>query len=243
MDDRRRQLHRLLAEVGREPVGPRIERVCDVCVGTLGVSGAGATVLGNGKGNGNGAGPGRHRGLVHASDTVSAGLDDLQFTVGEGPCLDAYATGGPILVPDLLAESARWPAFGPAAARLGAAAVFSFPLQVGVVRLGSLDLYRDQAGPLSRSQLADALLLADVATQVVVGHLDGHAVSDLSWLADSHIEIHQAVGMVKVQLGVTADAALLRLRGHAFAEGATLSHVARQVVARTLRFTDEEKPA
>ncbi|GAB3288581.1 hypothetical protein [Parasphingorhabdus pacifica] len=64
--------------------------------------------------------------------------------MGEG-CLAAFATGGPVLITDL-AATARWPGFGPAALELGAAALFSFPHEVGVVRLGSLYLYRDVLG-------------------------------------------------------------------------------------------------
>ncbi|MDQ7810735.1 GAF domain-containing protein [Amycolatopsis sp. A133] len=89
---------------------------------------------------------------MHATDHVSAGLEDLQLTVGEGPCLDAFASGGPVLIADLAAATARWPAFTPAACELGAAAVFSVPLQIGVVRLGSLDLYRETPGPPHQSR-------------------------------------------------------------------------------------------
>lgn len=238
MDHRRLDLYGLLAESDRAATDLRVGRVCDVCVRTLDVSGAGVTVLSR-----DSVPTGHHRGLLHASNAVSTGLDDVQLIVGEGPSLDAYSTGNPILVPDLRAESARWPAFAPAAAALGVAALFSFPLLAGVVRLGSLDLHRDRAGPLSRVRLTDALLLADVAVQVVISHLEGHATGDLSWLADSHIEVHQAVGMVAVQLGISADEALLRLRGHAFTEGTTLGHVAHEVVARTLRLTDDDEPA
>lgn len=142
-----------------------------------------------------------------------------------------------MLVADLSAESTRWPGFTAAARALGAAAVFSFPLQVGVVRLGSLDLYREVPGPLTRLELTDALILADLATQGVVEELDGHASSDLSWLADPHVEIHQAVGMVKVQLKVSTNVALMRLRGHAFIHDRPLAEVAKEVVARALRFT------
>ncbi|MCR6490657.1 GAF and ANTAR domain-containing protein [Amycolatopsis sp. OK19-0408] len=236
-NDRRQHLRRLLAADGQADL--RVDRICDACVTALDISGAGVTVLSKAPGSGSE----HHRGLVHASDPVSARLEDLQLTVGEGPCVDAFATGGPILVPDLAAALSRWPAFGSGAAGLGAAAVFSFPLQVGVVRLGSLDLYRDRPGLLTHEQVTDALLLADLATQAVVDQLDGHATSDLTWLADSHVEIHQAVGMVKIQLDATTDVALLRLRGYAFSQGLTLSHVARQVVARTLRFTPTEEPA
>ncbi|MEV4603662.1 GAF and ANTAR domain-containing protein [Amycolatopsis sp. NPDC049253] len=229
----------LLVADGASGSASAVRLACDRCVLEVSVSGAGATVLSKTpRRNGDGH---PSRGLVHATNPVSAGLEDLQLTVGEGPCLDAFASGGPVLVADLAAETARWPAFTPAACELGAAAVFSFPLQVGVVRLGSLDLYRDTTGPLTREQLADALILSDFATEGVVADLDGHSGDDVSWLADSHEQVHQAAGMVKVQLGSTTDVALMRLRGYAFAHAMPLADVARQVVERSLRFTDSEE--
>ena len=71
--------------------------------------------------------------LVHATDDVVAQLDDLQFTLGEGPCLDAFRLREPVLVPDLgSAEAfARWPGFAHEATQAGAFAAFAFPLQVG----------------------------------------------------------------------------------------------------------------
>lgn len=240
--DRYRRLQELLAADAKATTPPRtrVRLICERCVSELAVTGAGVSVLSNGSDSGIG---GHRRGLVHATDRTSARLEDLQLTVGEGPCVDAHATGGPILVPDLGGAVARWPAFGPAAVELGAAAVFSFPLQVGAVRIGSLDLYRDTPTGLSGLALADALILADLATHTVIEELDGHTVGDVTWLADSHVEIHQAVGMVRIQLGVRSDAALLRLRAYAFMQGISLAEVAGQVVARTLRFTPDEAPA
>ncbi len=232
MDDRRRRLHALLVPNGHSDPGVDLKRLCDLCVAELDVSGAGATVLAKA-----GDDTDEHRrGLVHASNSVSAALEDLQLTVGEGPCVEAFATGGPILIPDLASGSTRWPAFASAAADLGAAAVFSFPLRVGAARLGSLDLYRDRPGPLTAVRFTDALILADWATEAIIQQVQGHSTSDVTWMTDPHVEVHQATGMVGVQLGVTTDVALLRLRGHAFSTGAPLAQVARQVVARTLRF-------
>lgn len=243
--NRRQRLQELLAADDAAKPASAVSLACERCVLELSVSGAGATVLshlpgahsdGNPHGTEHGHGP-PVRGLVHATNAVSAGLEDLQLTVGEGPCLDAFASGGPVLVADLATQTTRWPAFTPAACDLGAAAVFSFPMQIGVVRLGSLDLYRDTAGPLTRVELTDALILSDLATQAVVADLDGHSVEDVSWLADPHLQVHQAAGMVQVQLESTTEVALLRLRGYAFTHTMTLAEVARQVVDRTLRFT------
>jgi len=240
VENRRQRLQDLLAADRAAGSASVVSAACERCVLELSVSGAGATVLSHLPGvDGNGDGH-PHRGLVHATNSVSAGLEDLQLTVGEGPCLDAFASGGPILIADLAAQTARWPAFTPAACELGAAAVFSFPLQIGVVRLGSLDLYRDTTGPLTRVELADALILSDLATQGVVADLDGHSVEDVSWLADPHVQVHQAAGMVQVQLGSTTEVALLRLRGYAFTNNMPLAEVARQVVSRSLRFTQDK---
>lgn len=238
-ENRRQRMQALLAADYAANPSSAVGLACGRCVMELSVTGAGATVLsrlpsGNGNGNGDPV-----RGLVYATNPVSESLEDLQLTVGEGPCLDAFASGGPVLVADLDAASARWPAFAPAAYALGAAAVFSFPLQIGVVRLGSLDLYRDKPGPLTRLQLTDALILCDLATQGVVADLDGHDSEDVSWLADPHAQVHQATGMVQVQLGTTTEVALLRLRGHAFIHNMPLAEVARQVVERSLRFSDD----
>lgn len=216
-----------------------VRSVCALCVNLLPVSGAGVTVLSKFGGNGDDV----QRGLVHATNEISRGLEDVQFTVGEGPCIDAFATGGPILINDLAAETARWPGFAPAAMELGAAALFSFPLEIGVVRLGSLDLYRDAPGPLTGAMLSDALLLTDLTTQTIVQDLDRHATEDLSWLADPHAQVHQASGMVEAQLDTTAEVALLRLRSYAYRQALPVTEVARQVVNRELRFTAEDDPA
>lgn len=221
----------------------RMSVLGQLCVAELAVAGAGATVLSRHVlEDGDGDGQSTRRGLVHATNEVSAGLEDLQLTVGEGPCLDTFASGGPVLIEDLAGETDRWPGFTPGALKLGAAAVFSFPLQIGVVRLGSLDLYRDTPTALSDSAVADALILADLATETIMAELDGHATEDSSWLADPHAEIHQASGMVQVQLGVTTQAALLRLRAHAYTHEQELSAVARQVVTRQLRLTHDDDP-
>ena len=214
-------------------IAPRIRALCALAALELAVSGAGATVLSD-LGSGDGQAP--QRGLVHATNAVSSGLEDLQLTVGEGPCLDTYTTGGPVLIADLREASERWPAFTRAAVELGAGAVFSFPLQIGVVRLGSLDFYRDTNGPLSETQLSDALVLAELATQTIMAELDGHVTEDVSWLADSHAEVHQAAGMVQVQMRTSTDAALLQLRAYAYSHDLLLREVAHRVVARELRF-------
>ena len=96
-------------------------------------------------------------------------------------------------------------------------AVFGFPLHVGAVRLGALNLYRDRPGPLTDEQHADALVMADVAAQAVLvlqaNAPPGQLAAELEAGADFQYVVHQAAGMVAVQLDVSVAQALIRLQG------------------------------
>jgi ANTAR domain len=177
--------------------------------------------------------------VAAASDGVAASLATLQFTLGEGPCVDAFGALHPILVPELAAvPSARWPGYTPAATALGVGAVFSFPLRIGAARLGALDAYRQQAGALTGPSVELALAFADVTVEVLLGARDLTAADDLGGLddvLDSHFVVYQAQGMTMVDLGVSLADALARLRAHAFTEGRSLHDVARDVVDGRLR--------
>src|SRR5947209_4044806 len=130
-----------------------------LCARTLPVSGVGVALMTD-------DGP---AGTVAASDGGARQLEELQFTLGQGPCVDASRTGRPVLAPDLATTSPRiWPRFSAGADAAGLGAVFAFPLQVGGIRLGVLDLYRDTAGELSGEELAGALSFADAATQLLL---------------------------------------------------------------------------
>jgi len=161
--------------------------------------------------------------------------------LGEGPCVDAYNEDRPVLEPDLAdAATPRWLAFTGPALDAGVRAVFGFPLQVGAVRLGALNLYSARSGPLTDDQHADALLMAGiVAHALMLIQADapaGQVASELEANADFQYVVHQASGMVAAQLDVTVGQALIRLRAYAFGNGRALSDVAREVVGRRLRF-------
>jgi hypothetical protein len=192
--------------------------------------------------------------VMCVTDPVSEQLAELQLTLGEGPCRDVLASAAPVLAGDLGDDQAgrRWPAFTPEAGRLGAAAVFAFPLAIGAIRAGTMGLYRSLPGALTRAQLRDCLLLADAATVLLLdgaGHdgdraaggagLDGQAPG----LAAHRAEIDQATGMLTLQLGVTAAEALARLRAYAYAQDRRLADVAGDIVARRLRLHPDPDPA
>jgi hypothetical protein len=180
-------------------------------------------------------------GSVCTSDDVSALIAQLQDTLGEGPCVDAYHHDLPVLEPNLQhPKTHRWPAFSGPALDAGARAVFAFPLRVGAVRLGALSLYFHRTASLTDDQHSDALVMADVAAQAIIllqaNAPPGKLTAALEEGADFQYVVHQAAGMVAVQLGVGVGEALVRLRAYAFGNHRGLPEVAKAVVARTLRF-------
>jgi hypothetical protein len=185
-------------------------------------------------------------GTVAATDATALELEDLQFMLGEGPCVDASNTGRPVLQPDLSRTAPlRWPAFAAGAQSAGLAAVFAFPLQVGAIRLGVLDLYRTTVGVLSSEELADALSFTDAATTLLL-----HAQArDSRWrlpldsltVLDDRAEVHQATGVVSVHAEVTLQEALLLLRARAYAEQRPIGELAKDVLNGRVDFrTDRD---
>jgi GAF domain len=212
---------------------PGTARLCDVCADVTAMSGAGIMLI-------SGEAP---AGSVCSTNQVSALIEELQYTLGEGPCVDAYHEDRPVLEPDLAdPDTPRWVAFTPPAVEAGARAVFGFPLQVGAVRLGALNLYRDRPGSLSEDQYADALVLAGVAARAVLAMQaqapPGALAPELEAEANFRFVVHQASGMVAVQLGVSVGDALVRLRAYAFANERLVTEVAEDVVGRRFRFDD-----
>jgi GAF domain/ANTAR domain len=206
-------------------------RLCDLSVDVTGMSGAGIMLISNNA----------SQGSVCTTNQVSALIEDLQYTLGEGPCVDAYRQQEPVLEPDLAsAPTERWLAFTPPAVAAGVRAVFGFPIQIGAARLGALNLYRDTPGPLSADQHADALVLAGVAARAVLTLQAGAPAGELAdGLADGgnfRLVVHQASGMVSAQLDIDVAEALVRLRAYAFANNRPLTDVAIDVVNRRLRF-------
>ncbi|MFD6070553.1 GAF and ANTAR domain-containing protein [Amycolatopsis lurida] len=219
---------RLLALLGDADGGfDLVRRICELCVTELAVSGAGMSVMAGSLADGTQV-------LVHSTGAAAERLEDLQLTVGEGPSVDAFVSGGAVLVPDLDAEYDRWPAYAPGAAGLGVAAVFSFPLQVGAARLGVLDLYRDTPGPLSVRGLSGALALAEAGTVALLDDAEAAQGARLLGQGEPHSVVHQATGIVTVQLDVSLQEALIRIRAYAYTHHLSLNEVGGRIVRREL---------
>jgi hypothetical protein len=220
-----------LAKADREPVGVR--HVCLGCQKGLNAVGVAVYLVGTAQ-------------PLVVVGTAGDEMSELQVTVGEGPVSEALRQNRPVFASDLSGgwSAQRWPAFAPAAVAAGVAAVFVIPLTLGAIALGALEICRDVDGPLSADELADALLFADTATALLLGGSAVSASPDNGDLWGTEPErrwgvVHQATGMVSVQLDTELGEAFLRLRAHAYLTSRRLSEVASDVVERKLRFTPD----
>lgn len=224
--DGRRAAEVIAAEVRGAPPDEVPERLCLTAVRLLPVTGASASLRGEGV-------PVR----LCASGDRATYLAELQATLGDGPCVSAAESGAPVLACDLTtgADAGRWPVFAQQATAVGVRAVYALPLGGDAGCLGTLDLYRDTPGTLAAPQLSLARLVAGVMTTALMALPRGEETW-LDQLAGDHDEVYRAVGMIMAQLGVGADEALARLRADAFVCGRTANDVARDVLIHRRRF-------
>jgi hypothetical protein len=210
---------------------PQVETLLRSCCAATGLDGAGVSLV-----TASGA-----RDALYATDELASEIERLQTTLGEGPCVDSSASGSPVLVPDLGdlddAVSSRWPVFRGEATRLGAGAIFAFPIRIGAIGLGAVDLYRRSPGALNDAQLSSVLTSVDGVGIAVLEAPNQYADADATTLPT--MVVHQAAGMVMGQLDCSIGEALVRLRATAFAEGTTVNDLAVDVVNRRRRFTKE----
>jgi hypothetical protein len=211
---------------------PWSARVCRVAADVIGVSGAGVMLM-------SGSVP---QGSLCSSNSVSSLIEELQYTLGEGPSIDANTQARNVLEPNLaLPAVPRWLAFTPRALDEGVRGVFAFSLGEGSARLGALNLYQDRPGPLSDDQHADAMVMSGLITNWVLSTqaraLEGTLDEDLERGSNFHFVVHNAAGMVSVQLGISVAEALVRLRARAFSENRLVRALAEDVVARRVFLT------
>ncbi|MET9021203.1 GAF and ANTAR domain-containing protein [Actinopolymorpha sp. NPDC004070] len=210
------------------------QRVCDTVVDLLPIDGVGLSLMNSGIAGG--------RTLLGASNDVGAEIEELQYRLGEGPCVSAFHDNQPVLVPDLQSAEAtvRWPMFTREIAPMGVRAIFAMPLRVGTASLGVLDFHRVHPGPLL--EVIEALLVADAVAVVLFNYQlrqqQTDTLPDLYELSRlQHELVHLAIGMVSGQLDIPNEQAIDLLRAYAYEHGERLNDVAEQVVERRLRLT------
>jgi GAF domain-containing protein len=202
----------------------------ELCAEVVGVTGAGVMLMAEGD----------HRGCLSASDHAMAVMEDQQFTLGEGPCIDAFNTERPVLEPDLDAISgSRWPMFAGPAVEAGVQAVFAFPLLIEGTCLGALDLYNDTPGMLDEPQLSEARAAATMVAEVVLTLQSdtetGEVPQAFQAATKARAVVYQAAGMTSVQLDISVEEALARLRADAFATGRPVNDLAVDIRDHTRR--------
>ena len=227
-----RVAHALDALAGR--VGESQQLLCISSADVARVDGAGVVLILHGQA----------LGTVCSSAPFVERVEDVQYSLGEGPCVEAFATRAPVLIPDLAsAEVNRWSGFREGALAVGVRAAFGFPILVGTVCIGALNLYQQRSGALSDDQFADALAVAHVAGRTVLDWQsvagEGSLARQLEHLPANRAVVHQATGMISVQAAVTVDDALALLRAYAFSSNRPINQVGADVVAGDLRFGDE----
>ncbi|MGA9874060.1 MAG: GAF and ANTAR domain-containing protein [Rhodococcus sp. (in: high G+C Gram-positive bacteria)] len=236
-----------------DPLSPRLllDRACRAIISGADVCGVAVTLMSS-----NGA-----RELVYASDAVAQHLDDIQFTTGIGPCLDAFTSATPVLCPDLRADdyAERWLGFTDDALALGAASVFAFPLTGGPSVFGAIEIYRTWPGDLgsdeylaaSRGAETTAHLLLSLFSGTSVGEVAGSEAAGLPdtdpdrvWDSEyARPQVNHAAGMVSVQMDVGIDDAMATMRSRAYADHRSITDIADDVVARRLNFRHGDSPA
>jgi hypothetical protein len=220
----------LLAAVDGRRGTDAADRLCQACVVLFDVDAAAISIVLDGI----------NKGTLGSSDEPARRYDEVQFVVGEGPCLETVATGAPVFIADLADPlETRWPAYGRAMLAYQVRGIHAMPVVVAGEYVGALDLFTFEPGSLNSSQVSGAVVAAELAgvpmldlmsadLRAAVDEPGSNAWSEFNTL--SRVEVSQATGMLVAQLGVDPTEALVRLRAHAYATGRTATEVARDIL-------------
>ena len=231
----------LTAAIGRHRGADAANRLCTACVDLFDVDAAAISLIFDGA----------NTATLGASSDPARVLDELQFTLGEGPCLDSVTSRAPVLVADLTDQNeTRWPAYGMALLAHEVRSVHAMPVVLAGEYVGALDLYRHRTGALTVDELAGALVAAELAEVPLLDLLGGDmrasveapesdAWTELNRL--TRVEISQATGMLIAQLNVSAAEALARLRAYAYATGRSATAVARDILDYKIELEVDER--
>jgi transcriptional regulator with GAF, ATPase, and Fis domain len=181
------------------------------------------------------------RGVLHvlaASSERTRNLELFQLQRDQGPCLDCYRQGSPVIVEDLLQEAARWPQFAEAADNAGFASVHALPMHLRDRILGTLGLFGSEAGTLNQDDLLLGQAFADVASVALV---QGEAVTEqetvnrqLQGALNSRVVVEQAKGILSEVGALNMDDAFAYLRRYCRDHNYRLSEVAGALISREM---------
>ncbi|MEU5893613.1 GAF and ANTAR domain-containing protein [Streptomyces sp. NPDC047461] len=172
--------------------------------------------------------------VMAASDERVRLLELFQLQNDEGPCLECYRSGTPVLVPDLTREVDRWPHFVTAAHRSGFGAVQALPMRLRDETVGALNLFHATPGPFDPAGTLIGQALADVATISLLQQRSTHRSTvlneQLQTALNSRVLIEQAKGKLAERQNIDMEQAFTALRGYARSHNRRLSEVARAFI-------------
>jgi hypothetical protein len=234
---------------GSDPLRSGIRASCDQLVHSTSVDGAAVAIL---------TGSRHVRELLYASDTVARQLDELQFTLGEGPCLDAFFQNWPQLWAHLdttITVDALWPGFAVEAVQLGAQAVFAFPVPDHSGPLGVLELYRNTPGGLRPGEAERATACAAAIRDTLMRNWTTHDAANLDTAIEAveaiaaaaaigvdpyaRAAVHIAAGITAIQLNISAKDGLDLIRAYAYAQQRSTTTVAGDIIGHRLSLRDQ----
>ena len=209
----------------------------DRCVEVLDVSAAGLMLV---------APEGDLRLAASSSETMRI-VELFELQSQEGPCLDCFRTGQPVLNEDLTTVNGRWPNLAPVALDAGFQSVHALPMRLRGQIIGALNLFRTDQGPFEPTDVLAGQALADIATIAILQHRATLETRDLNLqlnvALNSRILIEQAKGMLAERAGLDMDQAFTRLRSHARNHNLRLIDVAQTFIDGTLTATALDPPS
>ena len=205
-----------------------LTRLADRCVDVLEVAAAGLML----------AGPdGDLRVMASSSETLRV-LELFELQSREGPCLDCFLSGAPVMNQDLATARGRWPGFAPEAIAAGFQSVQALPMRLRGTVIGALNLFHVDPGEMRQADVEAAQALADVATIAILQHratLEAQVLNQqLEHALNSRIVLEQAKGMVAEREGLTMEQAFTALRTYARNHNLRLVAVAEFVISGAL---------
>jgi GAF domain-containing protein len=176
--------------------------------------------------------------LVASTDESAELVEVMQLAAGTGPCLDCFAAGASVSVPDIASSGEQWPDFRDAALQQGFHSVHATPMKLRGDVIGTMNLFQAAVGALTDRDAAVVQALADVAT---IGVLQQRIATESQIMAeqlqralDSRVLIEQAKGALAESQSLTMEQAFSALRGYARSHNLTLHEVANGVITREL---------
>ena len=178
--------------------------------------------------------PGGELQVVASSSDTMRGLELFELQSDEGPCVDCFRSGEPIVNVELAGSDFQWPVFAPRAVADGFHSVHALPMHLRGTTVGALNLFRIAHGTLGAEDVLVAQALADVATIAIIQHeaaVDAAVLNaQLGEALNSRIIIEQAKGRISEASGRGVDESFQRLRNHARNHNLRLTELARDVV-------------